>query len=217
MTNIELSLHLEKNYPICGRGRPRKPVHGIGLNDADYMTTPTVNGAILWDPSYSAWAGMMQRAYDQKYHEKHPTYVGVTVCKEWHLFSAFRTWWLANYRDGFSLDKDLLVAGNREYGPEACVYVPQWLNTFTIDCGAVRGEFPIGVSLHETGRYRSRCRNPITGKRHSLGLFDTPEEALDAWLNCKLELAEQLKPAMDAIDSRIHNNVLTIVIVNALS
>ena len=39
----------------------------------------------------------------------------------------------------------------------------------------------------------------------------TPEAARDAWLKCKLELADQLKPDMDAIDPRIYNNVVAII------
>ena len=216
MTNIELSLWIEANYPISGRGGHRKPVYGVGTNDADYITAPMANGVKLWDPAYKAWSGILQRAYSQKFHAANPTYVGVTVCKEWHSFRAFRAWWLDNYRDGFQCDKDLMSPGNREYAPYSCVYVPKWLNTFTIDCGAVRGEFPIGVSIHKTGKYRSRCCNPITGKRHNLGLFNTPEEANEAWLDFKLSIADRLKKEMDRIDQRIYNNVRTIIIVNAL-
>ena len=212
MTSVDLSIHIEANYPISGMGRPRKPLHGVGLNDADYATRPMVDGVRLWDPAYYAWSSMLKRAYNRKYHAENQTYIGVTVCEEWHSFSAFRVWWLANYRDGFQCDKDLLVAGNREYGPDACIYVPSWLNSFTVDCGAVRGEFPIGVSFcNQTGKYLSRCRNPITGKQRNLGRFTTPEAAHEAWLNYKLSLAEQLKQEMDAIDSRIYHNVLTII------
>lgn len=213
MTNIELSLHIETNYPRNKSSiAMRKPVCGIGVNDADYVTTPLVNGVMLCDPAYKAWGGMLARAYSKPTQSRQPTYVGVTVCKEWYSFSVFRTWWLANYKEGSSLDKDLLIVGNREYAPYSCIYVPQWLNTFTIDCGAVRGEFPIGVSLHKpTGKYTARCRNPKTGKRHCLGSFTSPEEAHEAWLKRKLELAAQLKPEMDAIDQRIYNNVVTII------
>ena len=212
MTKVELSLHLEASYPISGIGRPRKPLYGIGVNDADYMTNPMANGVMLWDPAYIAWASMIQRAYDQKLHEKRPTYVGVTVCKEWHSFSAFREWWLANHRDGFQCDKDLLSVGNREYSPDTCIYVPRWLNTFTTDHGASRGELPIGVCLcKQTGKYMAQCRNPITGKNHHLGRFSTPEAAHDTWLKYKLSLADQLKPEMDAIDQRIYPNVVTII------
>ena len=212
MTKVELSLHIEANYPISGRGRNRKPVYGVGTNDADYMTIPKVNGVALWDPAYSAWVSMIRRAYSQKYHASRPTYSGVTVCKEWHSFSAFRAWWLANYREGFQCDKDMLSVGNREYGPDVCVYVPQWLNSFPTDCGAVRGELPIGVSFcNQTGKYKSQCSNPITGKNRNLGYFTTPEAAHEAWRRYKLELAAQLKPEMDAIDKRIYNNVVTII------
>ena len=212
MTSIELSLWIEANYPISGRGGHRKPVYGVGTNDADYITAPMANGVKLWDPAYKAWSGILQRAYSQKFHAANPTYVGVTVCKEWHSFRAFRAWWLDNYRDGFQCDKDLLVAGNREYGPDACIYVPSWLNSFTVDCGAVRGEFPIGVSFcKQTGKYKSQCCNPITGKNRNLGRFSTPKAAHEAWLTYKLALADQLKPQMDAIDQRIYPNVVTII------
>ena len=213
MNKIELSLHLEASYPANKSSiARRKPVRGVGENDADYITAPMANGVRLLDPAYSAWTDMLERAYSERFHEKQPTYTDVTVCKEWHSFSAFRVWWLNNYREGFSLDKDLLVVGNREYAPDACIYVPQWLNTFTVDCGASRGELPIGVCLHkQTGLYNSACRNQITGKRSYPGCFTTPEEAHEAWLKCKLSLAEQLKSDMDAIDTRIYNNVVTII------
>ena len=213
MTNIELSLFIEANYPTTTMSiTKRKPRYGVGVNDASYVTKPTVNGVRLLDPAYRAWAGMLNRAYDPKYHARYPTYVGVTVCEEWHSFSAFRTWWLDHYRDDGHMDKDLLVVGNREYSPWSCLYVPQWINTFTTDSGASRGEFPIGVCLHkQTGRYRSQCHNPITGKDHSIGYFTSPEEAHEAWLNYKLALADQLKPDMDTIDQRIYPNVVTII------
>ena len=212
MTNIELSLHLEANYPISGRGRPRKLLHGVGANDADYATQPRVNGVPLCDPAYQSWVNMLKRAYDPKCHARYPAYVGVTVCEEWHSFSAFREWWLANYREGWQLDKDMLSVGNREYGPSACIYVPRWLNSFTTDSGALRGELPIGVCLNkQAGKYQARCGNPITEKQHYLGLFNAPEAAHEAWLKRKLELAAQLKHDMDAIDKRIYQNVVKII------
>jgi len=218
MTSVELSLFIEASYPANKSSiARRKPAYGIGINDAHYATQPMVNGAALRDPAYSSWADILTRAYSQKFHEKQPTYSDVTVCKDWHSFSAFRAWWLGNYREGWQLDKDLLMPGNREYSPDACIYIPSRLNAFTIDCGASRGKFQIGVSLHKpTGKYIAQCGNPVTGRKHRLGSFTSPEEAHEAWLNFKLELAVQLKPVMDYIDKRIYNNVRTIIIVNAL-
>lgn len=213
MNKIELSIWIEANYPANKLSiYQRKPRHGVGINDSNYASQPRVNGVKLCDPAYRSWAGMLERAYSERFHKRQPTYSDVTVCKEWHSFVAFRAWWLENYREGFSLDKDLLVVGNREYSPDACIYVPQWLNTFTIDCGASRGELPIGVRLDtRSGKYKSRCCNPITGKQHELGRFNTPVAAHEAWLRYKLELADELKPRMDAIDQRIYPNVISII------
>ena len=213
MTKVELSLWIEENYPTNKMSiAKRKLRYGVGVNDAHYITAPTVNGGVLWDPAYIAWASMLTRAYDQKLHDRQQTYSDVTVCKEWHSFIAFRAWWLDNYREGWQLDKDLLVIDNREYGPDVCVYIPSRLNNFTSDCGASRGELPIGVYLcKKTGKYKSECNNPITGKPHYLGRFTTPEAAHEAWLKCKLELALELKPMMDAIDKRIYHNTVTII------
>lgn len=213
MSKVELSLWIEANYPANNLSiSKRNPVHGVGVNDVRYVTTPLVNGAQLWDPAYMSWFSMLKRAYNPKCHATHPTCSDVTVCKEWHSFSAFREWWLNSHREGGQLDKDLLVVGNKEYSPDACIYVPQWLNKFTIDSGAARGELPIGACFHnQTGKYQSNCHNPITGKQHGLGLFATPDAAHEAWLNYKLELADQLKLAMDAIDPRIYPNVVKII------
>ena len=213
MNKVELSLFIEANYPANKSSTARrKPRYSIGVNDADYVTTPMVNGAVLWDPAYRAWVNMLQRAYDQKFHAVNQTYIGVTVCEDWLLFSAFREWWLDNYREGYQLDKDLLVVGNREYGHDACVYIPLWLNSFLTGHGASRGEFPIGVCLDKrSGKYQSECCNPITGKKHRLGYFNTPEAAHEAWLTYKLAIADQLKPQMDAIDQRIYPNVVKII------
>lgn len=213
MTKIELSLFIEANYPATAISiANRKAIFGVGENDAHHATQPMVNGKPINDPAYIAWVNMVRRAYSQKFHAVNPTYSDITVCSEWHSFRAFRAWWLANYREDWQLDKDLLTVGNREYGPDACIYIPGWLNSFTTDSGASRGELPIGVCLRKkTGRYRAQCKNPITGKDCTIGYFGTPEEANEAWLKYKLSLAEQLKPEMDAVDQRIYPNVVTIV------
>ena len=212
MTKVELSLFIEANYPISGMGSPRCAVHGVGINDSDYMSQPRVNGKQLRDPAYASWQNMLKRAYGKSTQKCRPTYIGVTVCEEWLLFSAFREWWLANYREGWQLDKDLLSVGNREYRPSACIYIPNRLNNFTADCGASRGELPIGVHIHkQTGKFESGCQNQITGKNVYLGLFDTKDAAHAAWLRYKLSLAIELKPLMDSIDKRIYNNVVTII------
>ena len=185
-------------------------VYGFGVNDADYAVRPTINGKMVICAAYSAWSSMITRCYSEKHQKKWQTYIGVTVCDEWRSFMAFREWWLENHVDGWQIDKDLLT-DNRQYSPESCIYIPSWLNTFTIGCDSTRGEFPIGVDYHKkSNSFRSRCRNPANGSREEITGFKTPEDAHLAWRARKLEYAAQMKNEMDAIDERIYPRVVEI-------
>ena len=189
----------------------RKPLYGVGVNDASYCTCPKVNGVFVVCPSYKQWQGMLTRAYSNKFHAKHETYKCVSVCEEWHSFMSFRGWWIENQVDGWEVDKDLLSDAG-VYSPETCIFVPAWLNSFTINSAARRGNHPIGASKHKaTGKYQSACGNVLTGKVEYLGLFNTPGEAHLAWRTRKLEIAAELRPSMDAIDIRIYPRVVEII------
>ena len=184
--------------------------YGFGINDANYVVRPDVNGRQVTCPAYRAWRDMIKRCYSAKLHAMFPTYVDVNVCKEWKSFMAFRAWWIDHHVDGYQLDKDLIGDG-KLYSPETCIYVPQWLNNFTIDSRASRGDFPIGVSYDKrSGKYVARCSNPF-GKIERLGFFDCQDQAHMAWLSRKLEIAAELKPMMDEIDERIYQKVAEII------
>ena len=162
-------------------------------------------------PAYSSWICMLKRAYSESFSKSHPTYCGVSVCREWLSFTSFRKWWLINHIDGFDLDKDIL-SDSREYSPSSCIFIPNWLNKFNTDRRNHRGEYPIGVTRHnQCSRFVARCKNALTGNDEYLGLFHTQEEAHIAWLNRKLELALELKPKMDSIDLRIYPRVIEII------
>ena len=74
---------------------------------------------------YQVWTSMIERCYCSKSQEKHPTYIGVTVCPEWHDFQVFAEWFDENYIKGYHLDKDIKLKGNKIYSPEACLFVNQ--------------------------------------------------------------------------------------------
>ena len=211
MSGMDRTTWLHENCQVNGFGGHRKPLFGVGVNDAEYCQQPIIHGGRAMCPAYVAWSGMIKRCYSEKYHVKWPTYSGVKVCDEWHSFSNFMAWWMSHQVDGWHLDKDIL-SYSREYSPETSLFVPDWLNIFTIDSGASRGEHPIGVNFDmRSGKFRSTCRNPMTKKQEHLGLFETPEAAHAAWLNRKLELALELKPKMDEIDPRIYPRVVEII------
>jgi hypothetical protein len=77
---------------------------------------------------YKVWSGMLERCYSEKYHIKKPTYKDCSVDERWHNFQVFAEWHKKNYKEGFELDKDILVKGNKIYSPETCCFVPQKIN-----------------------------------------------------------------------------------------
>lgn len=195
-------------------GKLSKPklVFGVGINDADYVvvkyeTIGYVKGVrkrkLVWVcPYYRTWKNMLKRCYSSKYQEKRPTYKGCSVSEEWLRFSNFRSWMEKQDWEGMQLDKDLLLEGNNVYRAETCVFVSSVVNLFTIDCGASRGEWLIGASWSkEKSKFISHCRNPFTKKGENLGYFTYEEEAHQAWLKRKLELAHLL--AEEQTDERV--------------
>ena len=212
MSGKEQTLWLEGNTELSRRSESlRGLVYGVGVNNATYRTETRIDGKRVACPAYAAWNSMLTRSCSAKYHARHQTYSGVTVCDEWRSLMSFRKWWLDHQVDGWQIDKDIL-SDSREYSPETSLFVPGWLNLFTTNSGAARGAHPIGVYFHkETGRFLAHCSNPMSKKREHLGLFGTPEEGHLAWRNRKLELALELKPKMDSIDLRIYPRIIEII------
>lgn len=212
-SQVIFSESLRESHPVSRASiAHRSAVYGAGVNDADYTTQPTMNGRRVTCSAYETWRGMLKRAYEPKFRSRFPTYVPASVCSEWHSFMEFRSWWIANHVGGWQIDKDLLVVGNKCYGPATCIYVPGWLNNFTIASGSARGNYPLGVCFdRSTGKLRSTCSNPLTGKQELVGHFTDPAEAHAAWRVRKLSIAEQLKPGMDEIDPRIYPNAVRII------
>ena len=175
--------------------KKEKKVCGVGINDAPYAVTKggRVDGKrkITWVcPYYVVWHDMLHRCYSNKYHTGKPTYINCTVCDEWIYFMAFRAWMEKQDWEGKHLDKDILIPENKTYAPSTCRFVDRRVNTFFIDCGSRRGEWPIGVSFDKSkGKFVSYCRNPFMKKLEHLGVFTCPNEAHGAWRKRKHELA----------------------------
>ena len=186
-------------------------LYGVAINDADYAVTKhkMINGKQVktWQcPYYSRWSGMLKRCYSEKITSKMKKYQDCTVCDDWLLFSNFRIWMLKQDWEGKELDKDLVVLGNKVYSPETCVFIDSMTNTFTEDCGASRGNYPIGASLNKAlGKFESYCRNPFTKKMERFGLHDTAESAHLAWKKRKHELACEV--ALLQSDRRVAKNL----------
>jgi len=62
---------------------------------------------------------------------------------------------------GKSLDKDIIIPGNRVYSSSACAFVEHKVNCFVVDKKAGRGQHPLGVSYRsKTKNYEVHCNNP---------------------------------------------------------
>ena len=183
--------------------KPKKLLFGVGVNDAGYVvnkreTIGCIDGKqkqkTVWIcPYYQVWRNMLMRCYDAKFQERQPTYKNCTVSTEWLIFSVFKSWMEQQDWEGKHLDKDLLFEGNKVYSHETCVFITGAVNNFTTDSRAARGEWLIGVNWDKTAeKFHSRCNNPFTNKKEHLGRFTCEQQAHEAWLKRKLELAHEL-------------------------
>ena len=147
-------------------------VYGVGINDVIAKVQDT--------EYYNKWLLMLYRCYHPTQKEYSKSYNEVFVCDEWLRLSNFKEWFENpenGYKDGYQLDKDLLVKGNKIYSPQTCCFLPQEINSI-IKLGNNRGKYPIGVIKIKQGRnkpYRADIKN------RTIGYYATPEEAFFAY------------------------------------
>lgn len=160
--------------------------YGVGFNSSRINTTQT--------HIYNIWHEMMRRCYCEKLHIRKPSYSNCSVDVIWHDYQNFYLWCLENYIEGFVLDKDILIKGNKIYGPNTCCFVPKEINGLFCLTNKLRGNLPIGVSV-KGKKYRARFKK--FGIEQTLGVFDTPEEAFNSYSKNKklyiIELANKFK------------------------
>lgn len=162
-----------------------KLIYGIGcIGEGRYKSH--ANGEKT--QSYIKWFSMMTRCYDKKQLKRRTKYEKVTVCDEWHNFQNFAKWYESqDCKDSsYCLDKDILVAGNTVYSPNACCLVPYEINVLlTVNRRSDR-TLPLGAFLDK--RYnRFKSKMSADGKPVYLGMFATAQEAHDAYVFAKEE------------------------------
>lgn len=159
--------------PLCKAEAQKKMVLGVGINDIN-----CAKRTIAW----RKWMSMLTRCYGVDNFGDRPTYKECTVCDEWLVFSNFKAWFDKNYRNGYCLDKDILFRGNKIYSPDTCSFVPHKINTLILDRGSDRGVYPVGVGKQGN---KFQVGMNIDGKRKYIGLYNTVEEAFDAYKQAK--------------------------------
>lgn len=193
------------NYSNVLKGKVKNPyrpsVFGVGFYGVGQYKAKDGNKITK---VYNTWKGMLERAYCEKSLEIRPTYSECSVVEEWHNFQVFAEWYYKQPnagRKGFHLDKDLLVYGNKEYGPNTCSFVPCEVNSLLTDCRCRRGDLPQGVGKHDDKYYA--CTS-INGKNKYFGRYSTPEEAYEVY---KQEKKKQVKIVAERNKSNLHPKV----------
>jgi hypothetical protein len=167
----------------------RREKLGGAVVDVDYCIMKGDVGI----PSYAAWTNMLTRCYSDTYQKKTPTYKSCSVCEEWEKYSNFEKWFNSpdsGYREGYCLDKDIIVKGNKVYSPQTCCFVPNEINALFIKHDRKKGKYPIGVTLHGK-KYYARLSKFRIGSVY-LGYHDTIEDAFLAYKKAKEEYIQEM-------------------------
>jgi hypothetical protein len=152
--------------------------------------------------SFRKWSNLLQRCKEGgTIQQAFPTYIGCT--NEFGSFEEFMDWHVkqVGYGSEHQIDKDLLVRGNKMYGPETCLLVPKSINMIvTARCKPSTG-LPAGVSFDKRVSGRKNKYRADFGERRLLGVYATAEEAFAAYRHYKESrmkaLAQEFKSVID--------------------
>lgn len=164
-----------------------RTTYGVGyLGDGFDLGSQALN-----DKAFKLWSHMLERCYSPKYKITRPTYLECHSSEDFKCLTYFKQWCASQKgftEEGFVLDKDILIKGNKKYSEDTCCFVPVELNNlFTLN-KAKRGELPIGVHASKSkSKYLARLGGKF-GK--TIGTFDDVDSAFTAYKlakECKIK------------------------------
>ena len=183
-------------------------VCGVGILGAKYSSR--VNGVLTKE--YDLWCSMLKRCYSEGYKKKHQTYKDCEVSENFKSYEYFYEWCqkqIGFNNEGFELDKDLLVKGNKIYSESTCIFIPSEINLLLTKCTTSRGEHLIGVCWNKTKKAFVAQISRNNGKREHLGYFKTEIEAFIAYKTAKETfIKEQAEKWKSQIDERAYDALI---------
>ncbi len=183
-------------------------VFGVGILGTKYPSE--VNR--VKTKEYVLWKSILQRCYSDGFKKKHPTYEYCEVGDNFKSYEYFYEWCHKQIGfgvEGFELDKDLLIKGNKVYSESTCVFIPSEINLLLVKREASRGEHLIGVCWSKTHKaFKARVRKN-KGKQEFLGYFKTELEAFNAYKTAKESFVkEQANEWKGKIDDRAYEALM---------
>ena len=183
-------------------------VYGIGVVGEKYPIK--LGGKVTKE--YSTWRNMLARCSNLQY-KNFKTYKDCEVSENFKSYEYFYEWChkqVGFANEGWHLDKDLLIKGNKVYGENTCVFIPSEINSLLTKSTAKRGGYLIGVCWHTTNKAFMAQVNKGKGKQDWLGYFNTELEAFNAYKVAKESFVkEQANKWKGQIDDRAYNALMS--------
>lgn len=190
-TNYECAFDKATIYSNRVKDYTHPNVFGIG-----YLGEPTVNDC---DPIKMTiirlWRGIFNRCYDINKLNERATYRDCIISPEWYNQVNFKNWCLSQmnagfYQQGWELDKDLLVRGNKVYGPDTCCFLPERLNQLQQVKKDSEYNWLPGVNYDKSrGKFKSEVN--FDGVRHYLPRRETEMESFLDYKQLKEKLVRE--------------------------
>lgn len=131
------------------------------------------------------------------------------MSEDWHNYQNFADWYDENYyavgNEIMSVDKDILVHGNKLYSADTCLIVPQTVNSFFARVRSQNKDngLPLGVKSRNGGK-KYEAKLIWFGQYIYIGNYETPEEAFEAY---KIEKEKRIKMLADMYKDYIPQKV----------
>ena len=183
-------------------------VFGVGVIGDKYPSA--ING--VKTKEYMLWNSMLKRCYSNTLKKKYPTYEGCEASENFKSYEYFYEWCqnqIGFSNQGWHLDKDLLIKGNKVYSENTCVFIPSEINSLLTKREALRGDHLIGVCWRNTKKAFVAHVNKNRGRSEHLGYFKTELEAFNAYKAAKESfIKEQAEKWKGKIDERAYEALM---------